>query len=219
VTVPLPTRYPATPAKPKDLALLVVAARGGDVAALEALVRATYADSYALAYRLTGNDEDASDVVQEAYLRAHRGLRRFRGEAQFTTWLYRITANCASTVLARRSRTRTEVLGDDVAVADLHPDHDPEGRAAAEEERAVVGDALAQLPSRLRQVIVLRDIYDLSHGSIAAELDISEAAAKVRLHRARRRMREYLADVPAIGERRRSHSPVGTEREHDARAG
>ncbi len=210
----------------------MAAARTGDGAALEALVRATYADSYALAYRLTGNEDDASDVVQEAYLRAYRGLRRFRGEAQFTTWLYRITANCASTVLSRRSRTRTEVLGDDAVVPDLHPDHDPEGRAASEEERALVADALAHLPGRLRQVIVLRDIYDLSHGSIAAELDISEAAAKVRLHRARRKMREYLADVPAIRERRRRpagviHAQPGFEDgtgideggSHDARAG
>lgn len=203
-SLPQPTRPPAVPTRPKDLASLVTAARAGDGAALEALVRATYADSYALAYRLTGNEEDASDVVQEAYLRAYRGLRRFRGEAQFTTWLYRITANCASTVLSRRSRTRTEVLSDDAAVPDLHPDHDPESRAASEEERAMVAEALAHLPGRLRQVIVLRDIYDLSHGSIAAELDISEAAAKVRLHRARRKMREYLAEMPSIRERRRS---------------
>ena len=216
MTLPLPTRSASAPATPKDLAALVAAARGGDGAALEALVRATYADSYALAYRLTGNEDDASDVVQEAYLRAYRGLRRFRGEAQFTTWLYRITANCASTVLSRRSRTRTEVLSDDTAVPDLHPDHDPEGRAASEDERAMVAEALAHLPGRLRQVIVLRDIYDLSHGSIAAELDISEAAAKVRLHRARRKMREYLADVPAIRDRRRSpsgliHARTGSE--------
>lgn len=230
MTLPLPTRPPAVPATPKDLASLVAAARGGDGAALETLVRATYADSYALAYHLTGNEDDASDVVQEAYLRAYRGLRRFRGEALFTTWLYRITANCASTVLSRRSRTRTEVLSDDAAVPDLHPDHDPEGRAASEEQRALVAEALAHLPGRLRQVIVLRDIYDLSHGSIAAELDISEAAAKVRLHRARRKMREYLADVPDIRERRRSPAGVilarpglddgnGEAGGHDARAG
>ncbi len=231
-SLPQPTRRPAVAAKQKDLASLVAAARAGDGAAVEALVRATYAESYALAYRLTGNEEDASDVVQEAYLRAYRGLRRFRGEAQFTTWLYRITANCASTVLSRRSRTRTEVLSDEAAVPDLHPDHDPEGRAASEEDRALVAEALAHLPGRLRQVIVLRDIYDLSHGSIAAELGISEAAAKVRLHRARRKMREYLAEMPAIRERRRGpaslipagpapddHTGIDEDRGPDARAG
>ena len=72
----------------------------------------TYA-TYTLAYRLTGDEEDARDVVQESYLRAYRGLRAFRGDAQFSTWLYRITANCASTHLgapaappARRARRR-----------------------------------------------------------------------------------------------------------------
>lgn len=200
----------AEPVKTKDLAPLVAAARAGDRMAREAreaLVRATYAESYALAYRLTGNDEDAGDVVQEAYLRAFRGLRRFRGEARFTTWLYRITANCAATVVSRRSRHRSEMLSDDVAVPDLHPDHDPEGRAASEEERVRVVAALSRLPARLRQAIVLRDIYDLSHVSIAAELGITEAAAKVRLHRARRKMREYLADGPASRDRRRPHAP------------
>jgi RNA polymerase sigma-70 factor (ECF subfamily) len=205
--------------RPAELARLVVDARGGDHTALEDLVRATYADSYALAFRLTGNDEDASDVVQEAYLRACRGLRRFRGEAQFTTWLYRITANCASTVVAKRARQRTEALAEDDDVADPLPEHDPEGRAASEEGRLRVATALSRLPERLRQVIVLRDIYDLSHGAIASELGISEAAAKVRLHRARRKMREHLADEELPGrERRRGHGGDRGER-GGARAG
>jgi RNA polymerase sigma-70 factor (ECF subfamily) len=170
----------------------VDAARAGDRAALEELVRVTYTGTYTLAYRLTGDEDDARDVVQDVYLRAYRGLRRFRGDAQFTTWLYRITANCSSNLLAKRARTRTEMLSDDAPVVDLHPDHDPEQRVAGEDERHRIAGALALLPWRLRQVIVLRDIYDLPHGSIATELGISEAAAKVRLHRARRRLRELL---------------------------
>jgi RNA polymerase sigma-70 factor (ECF subfamily) len=133
-------------------------------------------------------------VVQDAYLRAYTGLRRFRGDAQFTTWLYRITANCSANLLAKRARTRTEPLADDAPVVDVQPDHDPEGRVAEEDDRARVAGALAGLPWRLRQVIVLRDIYDLSHRAIATELGISEAAAKVRLHRARRRLREALGE-------------------------
>src|SRR3954464_7401105 len=105
-----------------DLTELVVAARAGDQQAFEALVRATYADTYTLAYRLTGNEEDARDVVQDAYLRAYRGLRRFRGEAQFSTWLYRITANCASTTVQRRARNRHDELDDETYVADERPD-------------------------------------------------------------------------------------------------
>lgn len=187
----------------------MAAAKEGDRSAFEDLVRATTADTYALAYRLTGNEDDARDVVQDAYLRAYRGLRRFRGDAQFNTWLYRITANCASSHLARRSRHSTEPLSDDATVVDARPDHDPEIRLGAAEERARVAAAVAALPWRLRQVIVLRDIYDLPHRSIAGELGISEAAAKVRLHRARRRLREVLdAGGPVDG----SGEPLDTSR-------
>ena len=86
----------ANPPGGADLTELVAAAKAGDREAFDAVVRATYADTYGLALRLTANEEDAKDVVQEAYLRAYRGLKRFRGDASFTTWLYRITANCAT---------------------------------------------------------------------------------------------------------------------------
>jgi RNA polymerase sigma-70 factor (ECF subfamily) len=181
-----------------DLADLVVAARAGDRSAFDELVRATYADMYTLAYRLTGNEEDARDVVQDAYLRGYRGLRRFRGDARFSTWMYRITANCAATHLARRSRAAHDDLEDDLPVADAHPEHDPELRAMTASDRDRIARAVAELPPRLRAVIVLRDVYDLPHESIAAELGISESAAKVRLHRARRRLRERL--FPLRGE-------------------
>ena len=182
-----------------ELATLVAAAKGGDRQAFDEVVRATYADTYALALRLTANEEDAKDVVQEAYLRAYRGLKRFRGEASFTTWLYRITANCATTYLTKRSRHRHEDLDGEAAdLGDLRPDVDPEARAEAAVLRGRVTAALETLPPRLRSVVVLRDIYDLPHEAIAAELGISEAAAKVRLHRARLRLRSQL--FPTRGE-------------------
>ena len=199
---------------PQDVADLVAAAKDGDRGAFDELVRLTYAATYTLAYRLTGDEDDARDVVQEAYLRAYRGLKRFRGDAQFSTWLYRITANCAATHLGRRARHRHDELDDTLPVADDRPDHDPQLRADAEDLhgrlqaalaalpdrlRAVVvlrddrlTDALRQLPPRLRAVVVLRDVYDLTHEDIAAELGISESAAKVRLHRARHKLREQI---------------------------
>ena len=147
---------------------------------------------YTLAYRLTGNEEDARDVVQDAYLRAYKGLKRFRGDARFSTWMYRITANCASTALARRTRLSHDDLDDESPIADLRPEHDPQLQVVASYDRERVARAVAELPPRLRAVVVLRDVYDLSHEAIAAELGISEAAAKVRLHRARRKLRERL---------------------------
>jgi RNA polymerase sigma-70 factor (ECF subfamily) len=181
-----------------DLTELVVAARDGDQDAFEQLVRATYADTYTLAYRLTGDEEDARDVVQESYLRAFRGLKRFRGDAQFTTWLYRITANCASTHLGKRAKHRHDELVDDAQIADTNLDLDPQARSEATATRERLHAALRALPPRLRSVVVLRDVYDLPHEAIAAELGISESAAKVRLHRARKKLREQL--FPARGQ-------------------
>src|SRR5947207_646537 len=181
-----------------DLADLASAARAGDRAAFEGLVRATYADAYTLAYRLTGSEEDARDVVQDAYLRAYKGLKRFRGDASFSTWLHRITANCAATYLVKRRKARHEVLDEEQAPADERPEVDPEARAALAFERERLGAALQGLPAQMRAVVVLRDVYDLPHEAIARELGISEGAAKVRLHRARRRLRERM--FPARGE-------------------
>jgi RNA polymerase sigma-70 factor, ECF subfamily len=177
---------------PHDVADLVTAARDGDREAFDELVRVTYADTYTLALRLTGNEEDARDVVQESYLRAFRGLSRFRGDAQFSTWMYRITANCANTQLGKRNKHRHDELSDTDPIADDRPSIDPQGQLEAGALRERLQVALEGLPPKLRQVVVLRDIYDLPHEAIAAELGISETAAKVRLHRARKKLREDL---------------------------
>jgi RNA polymerase sigma-70 factor (ECF subfamily) len=177
-------------------ARLVAAAKAGDHDAFAQLVKTTEADVYTLAYRLTGNAEDARDVAQEAYLRAFRALKRFRGDAQFSTWMYRITANCASTQLSKGAKGRHDELSDDDSVPDERPEADPESMAEAGALRDRLTAALADLPPLLRAVVVLRDVYDLPHGAIATELGITESAAKVRLHRARRKLRERLFPMP-----------------------
>jgi RNA polymerase sigma-70 factor (ECF subfamily) len=181
---------------PDEVGCLVEAARAGDRGAFDVLVSQTYLETYSLAYRLTGDEEDARDVVQESYLRAYRGLRRFRGDAQFSTWLYRITANCASTQLGRRSRHRHDELDDELPDERVAGPGNPEAAVEAAVLRDRLHLALAGLPPRLRAVVVLRDVYDLPHEAIAAELGISVSAAKVRLHRARRRLREDLFASP-----------------------
>jgi RNA polymerase sigma-70 factor (ECF subfamily) len=181
-----------------ELDALVARARSGDRPAFDDLVRATYAGSFTLAMRLMGDEDDARDVLQDAYLRAFRALRRFRGDARFTTWLYRIVANCAATAQGRRGRHRHDELPDDLALADDHPDRDPERKAADSFDRGRVQAALAELPEKLRLVVVLRDVYDLPHEAIAQELGITETAAKVRLHRARKKLRAVL--FPQLGD-------------------
>ena len=179
-----------------DLAELVAAAQAGERGAFDELVRRTYVEMYTLAVRLTANEEDASDVVQEAYLRAWKGIRRFRGDAQFTTWMYRITANAASTMTQRRRRQRVTHIDEVAEPMEMRVEHQPEGAAesaAALEELSV---AVSALPPKLRAIVVLKDVYGLSHEDIAEELGISVAAAKVRLHRGRKKLRDLLYEDP-----------------------
>jgi RNA polymerase sigma-70 factor (ECF subfamily) len=185
-----------TPELQAELERLAAAAREGDRGAFDELVRRTYVDTYTLAVRLTANEEDARDVVQEAYLRAWKGIGNFRGDAQFTTWMYRITANAAYTLVQKRRRRRVEPL----EAADEPPELAVEALPEAAAESALLlgqlSDAIAQLPPKLRSIVVLKDVYGLSHEAIAEELGISVAAAKVRLHRGRRKLRDLLFEEP-----------------------
>ena len=179
-------------AVPADIADLVAAAREGSRDAFDEVVRRTYVDTYTLAVRLTATEEDARDVVQEAYLRAWKGLRRFRGDAQFSTWMYRITANTAATVTSKRRRQRTVHLDEVADPVETEVAFHPELATENTELMARLSAALDELPPRLRTLVVLKDIYGLSHEDIAEELGISVTAAKVRLHRGRKRLRDLL---------------------------
>ena len=146
---------------------------------------------YTLAYRLTGDEEDARDVVQEAYLRAYRGLKRFRGDAQFTTWLYRITANCASTHLGqrraappRRARRRRS------PVDDADPERRPRGpgrRRAPPRPRSATPSPTCRPGCGPSSCSATSTTCPTRRSPPSS--GISESAAKVRLHRARRKLR------------------------------
>jgi RNA polymerase sigma-70 factor, ECF subfamily len=171
---------------------LVDAAREGDRTAFDELVRRTYVDTYTLAMRLTANEEDARDVVQESYLRAWKGIKNFRGDAQFSTWLYRITANAAATLVQKRRRRRTQSLETVDEPIDASIEAQPDVAAESSVGLGELARAVAALPPKLRGVVVLKDVYGLSHEAIAEDLGISVAAAKVRLHRGRKRLRDVL---------------------------
>ncbi len=175
-----------------DLDEFVQRAQDGDRDAFNQIVKLTYGGTYTLAYRLTGNADDAADVTQDAYIRAYRSLSKFRGDAKFTTWLYRITANCASTQRGKKLRHRHEELTDNKHLVDERRDHDPGFVAENTSLRGELLEALQSLPEKLRSVVVLRDVYDMPHEAIAKELGISVTAAKVRLHRARQKLRDLV---------------------------
>src|SRR5262249_11958303 len=168
---------------------LVDAARSGDRAAFDELVRRTYVDTYTLAMRLTANEEDARDVVQESYLRAWKGIKSFRGDAQFSTWMYRSTANAAATLVQKRRRRRTESLEHVEEPIDASLEAQPEAAVESSVGLEELARAVAALPPKLRSIVVLKDVYGLSHEAIAEDLGISVAAAKVRLHPGRKRLR------------------------------
>ena len=131
-------------------------------------------------------------MLQDTYLRAFRSLKRFRGEAEISTWLHRITVNCSKSLLKRRGRTQHARLDDEADLPEGRTERNPDAAAAIADDRVRIVAALETLPVSLRLVVVLRDVYDMSHAEIARELSISQAAAKVRLHRARRRLRDEL---------------------------
>lgn len=192
---------PDGPAGDKQMSAWVEAAQAGDREAFQSLVAATYRDVFTLALRLCRSEDDALDVAQEAYLRGYRSIGKFRGDAKFSTWMYRITANCASTHLKKRSRHRHDALDDQPEPTDAEPSRDPVGRAESTELRARLDEALGTLAPKLRAVVVLRDIYDLTHEDIADQLGISVSASKVRLHRARHQLRDQLLPDIVVGSR------------------
>jgi RNA polymerase sigma-70 factor, ECF subfamily len=135
-----------------------------------------------------GDRHEAEDVAQEAYLRVFRSLGSFRQEARFETWLYRIVTNAAFTHLRRRGRFGV-VLSEEQEQAIEEPEVRPVEAALDRDE---VKRALELLTPGSRTVVVLKDVYGLSCQEIADEMGLSEAAVKVRLHRARKRLKELI---------------------------
>ena len=187
----MPALSPVDPA-------LVRACQRGEPGAVDALVRGTYADVYALCRRLLGDPADAADATQEVYLRVVRSVLAFRGDAAFTTWLHRVTVNVCLTALTRRGDVRgrgqaagaEHFTGEDLVLDEPGPDE----RAERADLARRTARALAGLPDDARQVVVLRDVQGLSTKETAELLGISEGAVKVRLHRAHTRLRELVED-------------------------
>ena len=175
----------------RDEERLLDAARAGDTAAFTELVVNHQHEVFTLALRLTADRELAADVAQEALVRAWKALPKFRGDAKFSTWLHRITVNTAWSLRRRARRHRHEAI-DEVYVDLTAAGTTPEASGEAVDLRPRLLDALAELPDGTRAVVVLKDVHGWSHAEIAGELAISVTAAKVRLHRGRKRLRERL---------------------------
>jgi RNA polymerase sigma-70 factor (ECF subfamily) len=169
---------------------LVARARQGNEAAFEQLVLRHQRYAFNLAYRVLGSYAEAEDVAQEAFVRAWRGLPGFRGQARFTTWLYRIVHNLCLNRLPklRRELLQTEPLEEVLA----DPDPAPSDLFDMREQLAFLHAQLGQLPEKYRLVLTLRYLQQLSYDEIATTLDVPMGTVKTHIHRARRLLRERL---------------------------
>lgn len=149
---------------------------------------------YTLALRMTGNREDAADVAQEAFLSAWKGLPSFRGDAGFSTWLYRLTSNAAVDHLRRTRRQRGETSLDDAALGlDVQdPAPTPQEQAESKSLREAVRWGLGELSGEHRRILLLREYQELSYEEIAGRLNVDLGTVKSRLSRARGALRKIL---------------------------
>jgi RNA polymerase sigma-70 factor (ECF subfamily) len=186
---------------------LVARATAGDLDSFNQLVARWERPIYALAYRTLGHEEDARDVVQEAFLRAYRGLRGFKGQAKFSSWLYRITLNLCRDWIRRDRRAPIVHTPDGVDPIDLadtqaEPGESVEDLVARREMTRAVARAMAELPEEQRTAIVLKEYHGLTFQEIADTLQCPLSTVKTRLYQGltvlRRRLERRQAEEASL---------------------
>jgi RNA polymerase sigma-70 factor, ECF subfamily len=177
-----------------DVRSTVERARRGDRAAFGALVRSYQRRVYMTALRLLGNHDDASDVAQESFIRAFRGLGSFDGRSDFFTWLYRIVVNVALNHLRRVRRQRSVSLEDVQLPEPLLQQAGDDPRRVLEMKQMVleIDAALAELSDALRATVVLVALEGMPYREAAAILECSEGTVAWRMHEARQKLRQRL---------------------------
>jgi RNA polymerase sigma-70 factor, ECF subfamily len=182
-----------------DESTLVARAQAGDQDAFAELVKAYERKIYRLAKNITQNDEDAEDVLQEAFLKAYEHLPGFQGNSRFYTWIVRIAVNEALMKLRKRKGDRFISLDEPISTGEEEVkreiavwEDNPEEHFSQEELQKILDDAVESLKPDFRTVFILRDIEELSTEETAGSLGISVPAVKSRLLRARLALREKL---------------------------
>jgi RNA polymerase sigma-70 factor, ECF subfamily len=189
----------APPALPVPDDELVRRVQSGNGDAFEELVRRYERKVYNITYRLLGNEQDASEALQDTFLRAYRFIARFQFKSSFFTWLYRIATNTSLTKLRKRDRLDTVSIDEPVNEAgDLPleiPDfkYNPVRMMEQRQLRDAMKEAVERLPTDYKSVVVLRDLEGLSNEEVSKVLNLSVAAVKSRLHRGRLVLRRDLA--------------------------
>jgi RNA polymerase sigma-70 factor, ECF subfamily len=192
--------------EPTD-ATFVARARAGEVDAFRVLVERHSRALFRLAFRMTGNQQDAEDVVQESFLRAYKQLNKFDQRATFGTWLYRIAANCSLDMVRARKRRSEHVVagvsenGDNVEdIVSQLPAQEPtpERMALSGEVRERVADAMRELSANERTAFVLRHFEGMKIEEVSRILDCQPGAAKHSVFRAVQKLRRSLEPLVAV---------------------
>lgn len=201
VTVANPRRDPHVPDdglppvdRTADDRALVEAARGGADEAFDVIVERHRRTVYNVCYRFTGNHADASDLAQDAFLRAYRGLGAFRGDSAVATWLYRIAVNVCLNHAAVK-RPAFEAL--DTRQFEDRGTEAPDTRVLREERSTRVRSAIGQLPPKQRLTVILKTYHDLTHEQIASMLGTTVGTAKANFFHALRNLRARLGTPEA----------------------
>ena len=203
-----PKNATAMPKKAQEVALdkaLVARFKAGDESAFEEMVSRYWDRIYAMVLKLLRNSQDAEEVTQDAFIRAHRGLENFRGDSSFSTWLYQIATNLARNrywYWWRRKRDKSVsfdqpiVAESPTTLAEVFPAdvESPEDITVTNEFKERVAAAMELLNDKHREALALRNVRNLSYEEIADELQISIGTVKSRIARAREALREKLGN-------------------------
>lgn len=176
--------------------LLLEKARHGDQEAFGELVRLYEKKVYALTLRMCKNPDDAAEAAQEAFLAAWQGLKFFRGEASFSTWLYRLASNACVDLLRKEQRHKAAAgpsLNDADTYIEVADDAaTPQELAERSELREQIEEGLQSLSPEHREVLILRELHQLSYDEIAQTLDLDTGTVKSRISRGRKALRNFL---------------------------
>jgi len=172
----------------------------GDRNAFEELVMANQKNVYNLALKMTGNEEDALDVSQDAFFKAYQQLGGFRGDSRFSVWLYRLTYNLCIDFLRKKPRAKVIPItyedddGDDrnLEIPDVR--NLPEDKVLRGEVRKTIATSITELAPRYREILVMREIVDMSYDDMAKTLNVNVGTVKSRLARARMKLADILLE-------------------------
>lgn len=179
--------------------ILVEKSRAGDVAAFEELVKRYEKKIYTLAYRYSGNYDDANDIAQDAFIKAYRSMPSFKGEASFATWLYKITVNVCRDEFRKKIRHNNLSLDEAIQPHRETPIFaatklSPQEYAEREDLKDFVKRCLKSLSSDHRLILILREIYGMSYNELASCMECPMNTVKARLHQARQALKKKIMD-------------------------